>query len=276
MGVERAMICSPSFDFGHKTPIERGFPASRIVLPILDITEVKERKQETSPPKLLDEVIVNLYEQIEKEIFIPILRTRTKRQLTREFNNKFEEYFQLRRSLISAFSSSMLQEKRTTRLLESAEKEIDSFFENEAKKYLGEDAALSVMFALETRKKFKNGFLEAINKGLINDDWIEKNIKTLLHIEAFNAVLDLCECSLILALRTKLTFDVKKTILKELASLSKMASTMLYSDAKKLEIIKYPKPKSTEPIEIMSDDDDKYLAEAGLKSYNTILKREEG
>lgn len=278
------MVCSPNIEFGHDIGIKKwGYSRSSAVSSIVEVSDVKakitEERKATKPSQVLDKVIPELLKQIENGILIPILKTKTQKRLIRELENRFDEFYELRRSIISAFMSYFANDKDFARLFSSiknkAEKDFDSFLEKESGKVIGMDASLSIIFALNTNKKVNRMFLESLETGVIDEKWIEKKNNELHKLEFAKTFLDLCLCSLFLNFRNGVSFEVRRNILRTLAFLCKSIATSIYNCAKELDIIKFPKVQLKEHTEIESDEEDMYLAEAGLEDYVSIIKSEE-
>ncbi len=270
------MMCNVCSE--HTVPIKWDYPRSSAVAPIIEVSKVKEAGKTTKSQKSLNKVITALLGEIENEVLIPILKAKTQKQLIREITNKFGKFFELRRSVIAAFLSNF-QEKDFNRLLSfiksKAEKDIDSFLEKKAGAIIGEDATLSVIFALDTNRKVNKSFLESFRQNIIDKQWLEGHNRDFYKLEFAKALLDLHMCSLFLSFKNELPFNVRENVLRTLAFSCKDIAVLIYSCAKELDTIKFPKLEVKEPFEMESDEEDVFLAEAGFKDYTALLKREE-
>ncbi|MDA2918046.1 hypothetical protein MYX76_00885 [Desulfobacterota bacterium AH_259_B03_O07] len=245
---------------------------------IFDARKIKERSVHV-PPQKLDKVVRELFEQVEQEILIPILRIKNLKQLDHEIGDKLDEFRELRRSIISAFSSLLHKNKELAKQdkirIEKIEEEIVGFFESEAENFIGINAALAVVMLLKTRKKVKNGLKELCEQNILNEEFFNDKFQLFTTLEFFATISDLLISCLILGLMEGVTFQIKKQILKHLAVLCESLSIDTYRVAKKIGIIRYPHILSAkEEVNIESDEEDKWLAEAGLKDYVGILEKE--
>lgn len=252
--------------------------AGKVSPSILDVSSFK-KDREAMPPQTIDSIINGLFLQIEQEILIPILRAKNIKQLEQEFENKIREFLELRRSIISVFTSFIHKnkdaEKKSRIKSRKAMQDIIGFFENEAEKYIGFDEALSVISLLKTWNQVRDGLDRICEQDSTKkEQFIKENFQKLIELEFFSTMSDLSLYCLLLALKKGVTFQIKEQVLKQLTVICEVINMELYHSAKELGIIYYSYVSEDEIESFESDDEDRLLANAGLKSYNKILKQE--
>lgn len=262
------------YNFEPEDSLSRSFVlASKLQPSMLDISRFKRARRAT-PPQTIDNVIKGLFEQLDQEIIIPILRSQDEKEFIKQFKDKIKEFYYLRHSLIFAFNSYVYKSKIAKDEYESFEKKYEEDVKecmlNEAKQIIGNDAVMAVLYSISTMKKVNDSLSEELAP-----DFFEKHINIFHEIDIDKTNFDLFMSCLLRVLMKDVTFDLNRDVLRGLALFTEKASTRCYINVMKIGLIKYPKPKTINLKHIKSHQEDIELAEAGIGDYLKILERED-